>query len=167
MVLSQYMNDPLCTAGSLLHSRRFNFGNISYDYQNFACLYISSNSEGAKCEKFPNPPDPPLLSASEMSLIPDGSFLTSRCEVNLTKCIDIRTEDSLRDFTKIISQINPTERFQNKWKKMNRKVRGERANSLNIPLRISLLNDYSHNKKKEGHSEGSLNLPFIDRNTYL
>lgn len=74
VVLSQYMNDPLCTAGSLLHSRRFNFGNISYDYQSFSCLYISSNSEGAKCEKFPNPPDPPLLSATEMSLIPDGSF---------------------------------------------------------------------------------------------
>ena len=67
VVLSQYMNDPLCTAGSLLHSRRFNFGDISYDYQNFSCLYISSNSDGAKCEKFPNPPDS-LLSAPEMSL---------------------------------------------------------------------------------------------------
>ena len=32
VVLSKYMNDPLCMAGSLLHSGRFHFGNISYDY---------------------------------------------------------------------------------------------------------------------------------------
>ena len=124
VVSSKYMNDPLCTAGSLLYSGRFNFGKISYDYQKFPCLYISSTQEGAKHEKFPNQ-DNALLSSSEMSLVPDDSFLTSRCEVSLTKCIDIRTQNSLKDFTKVISQIDPTERFQKKWKKMNRKVSGK------------------------------------------
>ena len=118
------MNDPLCTAGNLLHSRRFNFGNISYDYPQFACLYVSSSEDGAKYEKFPNPKNI-LLSSAEMSLVPNDSFLTSRCEVNLTKCIDIRTQGSLNNFTKVVSQIEPTERFQQKWKKMNRKVSGK------------------------------------------
>ena len=116
VVLSKYMNDPLCTAGSLHYSGRFNFGHISYDYKSFACLYISSNPDGAKFEKFPNQSHS-LLSSPEMSLIPDNSFLTSRCEINLTKCIDIRTQDSLKDFTKIISQINPTDSFQKKMEK--------------------------------------------------
>ena len=131
VVSSKYMSDPLCTVGSLLYSGRFNFGNISYDYPDFACLYISSNENGAKYEKFPNQ-DNALLSSSEMSLVPDDSFLTSRCEVNLTKCIDIRTQDSLKNFTKVVSQIEPTERFQKKWRKMNRKVSGR---SKVAPLR--------------------------------
>lgn len=131
VVSSKYMNDPLCTAGSLLYSGRFNFGNISYDYQPFACLYVSSNENGAKYEKFPNQ-DNTLLSSSEMSLVPNDSFLTSRCEINLTKCIDIRTQDSLKNFTKVISKIEPTERFQKKWRKMNRKVSGK---SKVAPLR--------------------------------
>ncbi len=54
VVLSKYMDDPLCMFGSLLHSGRFHFGNISYDYQPFSCLYMPSNPEGAKFEKFPN-----------------------------------------------------------------------------------------------------------------
>ena len=124
VISSKYMDDPLCTAGSLLHSGRFNFGNISYDYKSFPCLYVSSNEEGAKHEKFPNK-KMKLLSSSEMSLIPDDSFLTSRCEVNLTKCINVRTQNSLKYFTKIISQIDPTERFQKKWKKMNRNILGK------------------------------------------
>lgn len=124
VVSSKYMDDPLCTAGSLLYSGRFNFGDISYDYKKFSCLYVSSNENGAKYEKFPNPESTPL-SVSEMSLIPEGSFLTSRCEVNLTKCIDIRTQNSLKDFTKVISKIEPTDSFQKKWKKMNRRVFGK------------------------------------------
>ena len=124
VVLSQYMNDPLSTAGSILHSGRFNFGSISYDYKSFPCIYVSSDAIGAQCEKFPNR-EYKILSTKEMSLVPNRSFLTSRCEVNLTKCIDIRTPASLKKFTKIISQINPTEQFQKKWKKLNRKVRGE------------------------------------------
>ena len=124
VVLSQYMNDPLSTAGSILHSSRFNFGSISYDYKSFPCIYVSSDAIGSQCEKFPNR-EYKILSTKEMSLVPNRSFLTSRCEVNLTKCIDIRTPASLKKFTKIISQINPTEQFQKKWKKLNRKVRGE------------------------------------------
>ena len=131
VVSAKYMNDPLCTVGSLLHSGRFNFGNISYDYPDFACLYVSSNENGAKYEKFPNQSNA-LLSSAEMSLVPDDSFLTSRCEVNLTKCFDIRTQNSLKHFTKVISQIDPTERFQKKWRKMNRKVSGR---SKVAPLR--------------------------------
>ena len=38
----------------------------------------------------------------------------------------MRTKDSLIDFTKIISQINPTENFQKKWKKLNRKINGKK-----------------------------------------
>ena len=124
VVLSKYMDDPLCMYGSLLHSGRFHFGNISYDYPSFPCLYVSSNPEGAKFEKFPNKKQS-VLSSEEMSLIPpNNSFLTSRCELNLTKCIDLRTKGSLTDFTKIISQIKPTDNFQKKWKKLNRKVNG-------------------------------------------
>lgn len=129
VVLSKYMNDPLCTMGSRLYSGRFNFGNISYDYQSFSCLYISSHPDGAKFEKFPNNSHS-LLSGSEMSLIPNDSFLTSRCEINLTKCIDIRSQDSLKNFTKIISKINPTESFQKKWRKMNRKIKSKKADPL-------------------------------------
>ncbi len=126
VVLSQYMNDPLCTSGSLSYSGRFNFGyNISYDYPKFSCLYVSNHSDGAKSEKFPNP-DHKVLSSAEISLIPNRSFLTSRCEVHLTKnCIDLRTPDCLKYFTQIISKIEPPARFQKKWKKMNRKVRGQ------------------------------------------
>ena len=116
------MDDPLCMAGSLLHSGRFHFGNnISYDYQSFPCLYVSSNPDGAKFEKFSNT-NHFLLSSEEMSLVPGDSFLTSRCEVNLTKCIDLRTKESLTDFTEVISQIKPNEKFQKKWKKLNRIV---------------------------------------------
>ena len=121
VVLSKYMNDPLCMVGSRLHSGRFHFGNISYDYPPFPCLYVSNHSDGAKFEKFPNK-NHSLLSSAEMSLIPNNSFLTSRCEVNLIKCIDLRTANILTDFTKIISQINPNEKFQKKWKKLNRTV---------------------------------------------
>ncbi len=124
VVLSQYMDDPLCTRGSLLYSGRFNFGHIAYDYPEFPCLYVSNHPDGAKLEKFPNPSHK-ILSSEEISLTPKKSFLTSRCEVNLTKCIDVRTPDCLKHFTKIISQINPTNQFQKKWKKMNRKVRGQ------------------------------------------
>jgi len=124
VVSAKYMNDPLCTSGSLLYSGRFNFGNISYDYTPFACLYVSNNLDGAKHEKFPNKENE-FLSTSEMSLIPNDSFLTSRCKINLTKCMDIRTTDSLIDFTKVIAQINPTNSFQRKWRKMNRKVSGK------------------------------------------
>ena len=123
VVLAKYMNDPLCMIGSLLYSGRFHFGNIDYDYKSFPCLYVSSSSEGAKFEKFPNTTNQSLLSSEEMSLVsPKNSFLTSRCEMNLTKCMDLREIQNLKDFTQIISKIYLPENFQKKWKKVNRQI---------------------------------------------
>ena len=123
VVLSNYMQDPLCLYGSLLHSGRFNFGgNISPDYPDFSCLYVSSSLYGAQCEKFPNEDSNNLLS-NEKSLAPNNSFLISRCQVLLKKCIDIRTPDNLKKFTKIISEINPTAGLRRYWRKINQKIK--------------------------------------------
>lgn len=120
VVLSSYMDNPLSTYGSLLQSGRFHLANDDFQQiKGFPCLYVSSTAQGAINEKFPNS-DNKKLKSSKMSLIEDKSFLKVRCEINLTKCIDLRNLDSIKGFTKVISKIEPTRKFQKSWQKIQR-----------------------------------------------
>ena len=122
-----HMNNPLSVYGSLKEGKRYNFGGID-GYENFPCLYLCSSAEGAMYEKFLKEFNEEGQTPSEASLIPNDSYLTSRCEVNLQKCLDIREpqfENSLKNFLDIISTIELSEKIQNKRLKLRRNIYNE------------------------------------------
>ncbi len=111
--------DPLSVVGSLIGpGQRFNIGEGMGHTKPFACLYVANDYHTAFCEFHHYPPSYLRggLDASKMALKKPENEMHVRVQVNIEKCIDLRDKENLRDFTRVISEIKPTDEFK-KWAK--------------------------------------------------
>jgi hypothetical protein len=115
IVSAEYSQNPLCTKGSVVcpPGGRFNFGSISSTLQNFHSLYIASDFDTAFAEKYLIRNDDSIadgnLAPEDLKFQKPGSHLHCRVNVELDSVLDLRDEQSLAEFVKVISEINPPE----------------------------------------------------------
>ena len=127
VVSGHYGDDPLCTYGSLVDSGRFNFGSTGSFYSQFDCHYIANNFETAFQEKYHYSNEElhgSVLSPSGMALLEaPESFNSTRIEVSLSNCLDLRNPNSLNSFFDVIAEIIPSDGLQWEWKKWCQKYK--------------------------------------------
>lgn len=107
VVSYKYSLQPLSTAGSIKGiGGRFNYG-MQIDetrFQSFPSLYIASDEETARAEKFPSTTHN-ATDNSFYSLGSSESYAWVRLKGQMSRLIDLRTLDPLKPITKLIQQF--------------------------------------------------------------
>ncbi len=125
IVGSEFNNDPLCVYGSICEPGRFNFGALPSYYSNFGALYLADSQKTSFLEKFHHLEGEVFgegkLNPDELSLDNTPSHLYVRVEVEIESYIDLRKDDTLIEFLKVVKEINPTKELKSKWKSLSKK----------------------------------------------
>lgn len=120
IVEGEFGHDPINAVGSLYHpGQRFNIGEIS-GYDAFPALYVASNQSTAFTEKYHHLETEKvgLLTPEEMAGRKTGSHVTLFVKVKLNAILDLRDEETLRAYLKVISTVVPPMEFQYRAKSL-------------------------------------------------
>ena len=107
VVKGAHTRSPLSVIGSLRIPGRFNIGDISPSQKSFPSLYLASDEETARAEKFLNAEanGEGNLSAEDMYTATTGPYLHCNVKVELSNLLDLRSKNTLKDFLKVICTI--------------------------------------------------------------
>ena len=103
----QHSLKPLHATGSMNQGGRFNIGNDldPSRFPAFPALYIAEHYQTAYAEKFGGNPGEGALPAHELALRSSSSFTSVRLEGKIGNLLDLRTPDSLIEFSNIIGRF--------------------------------------------------------------
>ena len=108
----QFGDDPLSARGHRFHyGGRFNFGvRLNPSFESFPAVYLASNQETAMKEKFGlSSRHSSGLSVHDFALMPNGSTVTLLVRGVIRNVFDLRAQEALKSFVKIISNFKLTE----------------------------------------------------------
>jgi hypothetical protein len=107
IVAGNHTSSPLSMLGSIRIPGRFNVGSISSSLTSFPSLYLASDEQTARAEKFLHMSlaGEGNLTPEEMYTKPKGPYLHATVNVELSNLLDLREKAVLGEFLKIVKEI--------------------------------------------------------------